>query len=61
MRRLSRFLNAHTLHHSAQHGRCRDELAVIADRHATSAATVAPAALAPVVPALPVGRGQLVA
>jgi len=33
MRRLTRFLNTHSLQHSAPHGRCREELAVIADRH----------------------------
>jgi len=40
MRRLSRFTSARRLQHTTPHGRGWDELGVIADRYATSPATV---------------------
>ena len=61
MRRLSRFFTAHSLEFSAPHGKCRDELGVIADRHATSAATVPPTLTASSEPVIPVGGVQMVA
>jgi hypothetical protein len=46
MRRLSRFLTTHSLQHSTPHGRCRDELGVIADRYTPVPAGTAPASAA---------------
>lgn len=56
MRRLNRFMSAHSLRHSTPQARGRDELGVIADRYTTSPAAATLPAPPPDQTELPVDR-----